>query len=366
MERISGHDIDSALVEKLSPLPIKVRYYVDGYGAKKTSEVLYDLGDNRLVAHLKQQSHLSPDEASQLYDRYYSPPSPTIFAEILSYSLAVIEMCVVSAVEERMKDAGKHLYPNALLVNQTNPLNVDVNGVKGNILEALHPLTEEEFSADSYLDVKSDGIIYSPKKVDRSEQRGKMQSELAKLSPSDPHAIWLKASIKSLEDGVMHYKKRDGRIGDPINFGFSEDFFDEVSARIGYYSRLGKYKIHRAKQQFDIREKGVDCDLIMQVMDDLHSGEVDIFVIMTNDMDFFPLIERIRHDGRQAFLCGLDESVSHAIKDAVGNQSFFNMRDEKLLQNLPTVFMAMEDPSLRQLALQWAWLALRREQISQP
>jgi uncharacterized LabA/DUF88 family protein len=38
----------------------------------------------------------------------------------------------------------------------------------------------------------------------------------------------------------------------------------------------------------------------MQVMDDLHGNEVDVFVIMTNYMDFFPLIERIQEDGKHA------------------------------------------------------------------
>ena len=51
---------------------------------------------------------------------------------------------------------------------------------------------------------------------------------------------------------------------------------------------MGETKVHWGQDLGDFGEKGVDCDLIMQVMDDLHAGTVDVFVFMTNDMDFFP------------------------------------------------------------------------------
>ena len=110
-----------------------------------------------------------------------------------------------------------------------------------------------------------------------------------------------------------------------------------------------------------MREKGVDCDLIMQVMDDLHRDVVDVFVLMTNDSDFFPLIDRLREDGKDVFFCGLTEKASPRLKDVLPRSSIFDLGVDAILQNLPSVFMDLKKPEFRTLALQWAWLALRRE-----
>lgn len=145
-----------------------------------------------------------------------------------------------------------------------------------------------------------------------------------------------------------------------MNFDFTESFYDAVSDRVGYYSRLGESKVHWRQDLGDFGEKGVDCDLIMQVMDDLHSDKVDAFVFMTNDMDFFPLLERIRAEGKAVFLCGLERSVSKRLIDSVGRDAFFDLANPQVITNLPSVFMA-KDQASREMALQWAFLAMMRE-----
>lgn len=367
MKRISGHSIDPAHTSKLKPVPLKICYYIDGYGAKLSSEVLYDIGDKRLHEHLRSQDGISAAAAEQLYDKLYTPPTPEIFAEILSYSLALIELYVISTIEDRMRARGTPVYPNALLVNKSNPLNLEINGKTWNILETLYPIREDEFLAENYLDISSDGTIYSTGKVDRDKQVAILKRELenCRRFGDTSRIAWLEKNVASVRDGKFHYRNRDGSIGRPVDFEFSEAFYDAVSDRIGYYSRLGESKIHWRQDLSDFGEKGVDCDLIMQVMDDLYQDNVDVFVFMTNDMDFFPLIERLVAKGKSVFICGIEGRVSYRLINAVGEKSFFNLKEEPILQNLPNVFMALDKPELREVALQWAWLALRRKVVGE-
>jgi uncharacterized LabA/DUF88 family protein len=105
----------------------------------------------------------------------------------------------------------------------------------------------------------------------------------------------------------------------------------------------------------------VDCDLIMRVMDDLHADTVDAFVFMTNDMDFFPLIDRVRQQGKAVFLCGRKGDVSNRLIKAVGNDAFFDLSSQKMLESLPTVFMVDKKGITREAALQWIWLTMLHE-----
>jgi hypothetical protein len=175
---------------------------------------------------------------------------------------------------------------------------------------------------------------------------------------------WIERNLATLPGGVFHYRNKDGSIGGPVDFDFTENFYDLVSDGVGYYSRLGESKVHWRQDLGDFGEKGVDCDLIMQVMDDLHSGKVDAFVFMTNDMDFFPLIERIRVEGKAVFLCGLEGRVSYRLIHSAGHDAFFDLASQWMLASLPSVFMAAKDPAMRERALQWAFLGMMRERRS--
>ncbi|HUD29003.1 MAG TPA: NYN domain-containing protein [Novosphingobium sp.] len=362
MERISGHAIDRAHVGEREAIPLRISFYVDGYGAKLSAEALYDIGDRRLEEHLGAQDNLTAAQAKALYDTYYAPPSPRIFAEILSYLLSIAELGIISAVEDRLAAAGTPVFPNALLVNRSNPLVTDEKHGAFNILDALYPAEEHELASGRFLDVSCEGTIYSTRKIDRQAELHKLGQELKRCPPDDVRRMaWIRKNLDSLQDGVFYYRNHDGTVGRPINFDFSESFFDEVSDHIGYYSRLGQSKVHWRQGLTDFGEKGVDCDLIMQVMDDLRDGAVDVFVFMTNDMDFFPLIERLLSEGKHVFLCGLEGRVSYKLIDTVGRHAFFNLLDEAVLENLPSIFMALDKPELRAMALQWAWLAMRRE-----
>jgi uncharacterized LabA/DUF88 family protein len=363
VERISGHVIKSQQIDGCKPITLNIAVYIDGYGAKKSAEVLYEKGDQELYEHLGREASGDVEVHKQLYNRFYSPPTADMYAEIVSFCLALVELHVVAVMEDRYRAAGTPVRPNALLVNQSNPLEIDLNGRRHNLLEALSPFSEQEWQADHYLDVVCNGTIYSPAKIDRERQADILRHELgyAQRVGDASRVAWIERNLETLPKGIIHYRKRDGSIGGPVDFDGTERFYDAVSEQVGYFSRLGETKVHWRKDLSDLGEKGVDCDLIMQVMDDLHSDKVDAFVFMTNDMDFFPLVERIQQEHKAVFLCGLKNFVSNRLINSAGRDAFFDLASQPILSNLPSVFMTANKPAARATVLQWAFMALMRE-----
>lgn len=366
IERISGHAVDLQQLDGCKPIALNIGIYIDGYGAKKSADVLYDLGDKELYEHLRGDANGDATLHKRLYDTFHTPHSPAIYAEIISFCLALVELHVVAVMEHRYRAAGTPIRPNALLVNQTNPLEIELKGSKHNLLEALFPATDEQWLAGHYLDVACNGTIYSTGKIDRKREIARLERELAVASRRSDTArmAWIEHNLTTIPGGVFHRRNRDGSIGGPVDFDFTESFYDAVSQQVGYYSRLGESKVHWRQDLGDFGEKGVDCNLIMQVMDDLHADTVDAFVLMTNDMDFFPLIERIRAEGKAVFLCGFEGHVSYRLIKAAGRDAFFDLTSRQMLDSLPSVFMAAKDPAIRKMALQWAFLAMMRERRS--
>jgi uncharacterized LabA/DUF88 family protein len=359
MERISGHAIDRKHLDGCKPITLNIGVYIDGYGAKMSAQELYDIGDRKLDDHLRSEAKGDATVHKHLYDKFHIPLGPEIYAEIISFCLALVELHVVAVMEDRYRAAGTPIRPNALLVNQSNPLTIELGNRKHNVLEALFPITEEQWQADHYLDVECKGAIYSPAKIDRQREIGRLKRELAEASQrgdTTSRMRWIERNLATIPNGVFHRRKHDG----PIDFDFTERFCEAVAERVGYYARLGELKVHWRQDLGGFVEKGVDCDLIMQVMDHLHAGTVDAFVFMTNDMDFFPLIERIHAEGKAVFLCGLEGNVSYRLIDAVGHHAFFDFKNQRILDSLPSVFMAANSPMTPELALQLTFLAMQR------
>lgn len=363
VERISRHIINNQQIDGCKPISLNIGVYIDGFAAKKSAEVLYEEGDRELYEHLRREASGDVELHKQLYNRIHTPPTAETYADIISFCLALVELHVVAVMEDRYRAAGTPVRPNALLVNQSNPIWIDLESGRHNLLEALFPVSEQEWQAAHYLDVVCNGTIYSPAKIEREHQNRVLRQELADAERiGDRSRVeWIKHNIKTLPDGIIHYRRRDGSIGGPVDFDATERFYDAVANQVGYFSRRGATKVHWRNDLSDFGEKGVDCDLIMQVMDDLHGGDVDAFVLMTNDMDFFPLVERIQLERKAVFLCGLHGSVSKRLISSAGRDAFFDLASRPVLSNLPSVFMTAKDPAKRAMALQWAYLALMQE-----
>lgn len=363
MKRISGHAIDPKYLEGCKPIPANIAVYIDGYGAKLTAEALYEEGDKQLYEMLRAQSEDKPGRLEGLYDALHKPPAPSVHADLISLCLALVELHVVAIMEERISAAGTVVRPNSWLVNKSNPLEFEMEGVTHNVLDLFHPLTERQFEAGHYLDVTCNGTIFAPRRINPEAEVYRLRQELvsARLRNDQSRVAWIEKNLSTIPDGVLHRRMRDGSIGWAVDFQSLERFYEAVAQQVGDYSDWGETKVHWGHDLGDFGEKGVDCDLIMRVMDDLHSGQVDAFVFITNDMDFFPLIERIRHQNKAVFLCGLGGRVSNRLKRAVGKDNFFDFTSQTLINALPHVFMTPTPHLSREMALQWTYLSILNE-----
>src|ERR1700722_5195967 len=194
VERISGHAIDRQHIGERKPFPIRIRFYIDGYGAYRTSESLYDIGIQKLNEHLKSQFKTNDNVAAAMKGHFVTPKSPEVLAEILGYCLGLIELHVVSEIEDRLRTSGRPMFPNALLVNKSSPLNIDLNSKVRNVLDVLYPIDGDQFISAEYLDARSDSIIFCPTKIDREKQIDRLNREIGDCDPRGDAAriLWLK------------------------------------------------------------------------------------------------------------------------------------------------------------------------------
>lgn len=172
--------------------------YIDGYGAKKSADVLYDRGDKELYEHLRRETKGDVAGHERLYDAFHCPPTPGVYAEIISFCVALVELHVVAVMEDRYRAAGTAIRPNALLVNRSNPLGIELNGHQHNVLEAMFPASDDEWQAEHYLDVACDGTIYSTGKIDRDREIGILRRELefARRIGDASRTAWIERNLR--------------------------------------------------------------------------------------------------------------------------------------------------------------------------
>lgn len=74
---------------------------------------------------------------------------------------------------------------------------------------------------------------------------------------------------------------------------------------------------HRLTETRDGRriEKGVDVDLACQVMEDVMRDKHDIYVIVSADSDFLPLIRRLRQLGKKVKIVGPHHATTREVRE---------------------------------------------------
>jgi hypothetical protein len=242
MERISGHAIDQKHLDGCKPIPLSIGVYIDGYGAKKSADALYERSGIKLREHLRSQPKDEFSPSDRHYANLHTPYGPDICAEIVSFCLALVELHVVAVMEDRYRAAGTRLRPNALIVNQSNPMEIELEGRKHNVIEALFPITEEQLQAKHYLDIACHGTIFAPCKIDRQREISQLTRQLtdAQHRGETARVRWIKRNLETIPKGKFHRRRDDGSIGSSIDFDFVERFYDAVSKRVGSILTLGR------------------------------------------------------------------------------------------------------------------------------
>ena len=192
----------------------------------------------------------------------------------------------------------------------------------------------------SFLDVRTDGVIFSPQRFDLTIEARRLQA--AANRHTDPkNRQWFAKNRESLSNGKL-YRWRGGE----IDVSRTQDFVDKLAEGFGVASRAGRYNIHWSSQNLVFGEKGVDADLIVQAMEDLLQHEVDVFVFFTNDSDFIPLFQRIKNRDKSIYICGIALNLSQHLLKAVGGEgSFFDLASSKLAPSFPEVWLKSKEPA---------------------
>lgn len=355
MSRISNHNIDEKLTANLEPVPTRVRFYVDGYRAKLIGEDLWERGLRAFRDLLKEHiasGKLDEDAAGQTYARYARDKRYAVTARLLSFAIAYAELDVIDQLEAKSHRDGRPVFPNSYLVNISNPWELD--GLEGNLIAALSgtQISDDQIAAAQYLDVTCDGKVFAPGKVNRGAEISKLKNRL-ETCPHDEQDL-LRKNIDLIKQGC--YQAETSRA--PTNFGETEAFVDLLAQEIGKISQLGVYNIYRGYGGIKgLKEKGVDCDLIMAAMDDLHGDLVDTFVFLTHDGDFAPLLRRIKAEGKEVFLAGLSQSekgrVSGRLQDAIKPNKLIDLSGDEFANLMVQVLMTDADPKAMSMMLQF-------------
>jgi hypothetical protein len=102
-------------------------------------------------------------------------------------------------------------------------------------------------------------------------------------------------------------------------------------------------------------------------MDDLRTGEVDVFAFFTNDSDFAPLIRRLKLEGKDVILCGTGVGVSLDLVNAIGSENtFFDLTGPEMAAGLDVWLTSDEWEALELLGhveSQHGWYSWMEEEL---
>lgn len=166
---------------------------------------------------------------------------------------------------------------------------------------------------------------------------------------------WEKEKIQKWLDLIKSNKWRlwaDGGYRE-LPFDFKNTFLEVLNSDFSYTSgfnkELGNRKVF-VKKDGDVfqSEKGVDSRLVIAGCDLAESKEIDWVLLISNDSDFVPLIDRLKERGKEVFIFswGNPKRQSYELLDAVGVS---NVIPKHLMLNsyYPDLIRYLEDPSFK-------------------
>ena len=81
-----------------------------------------------------------------------------------------------------------------------------------------------------------------------------------------------------------------------------KDFFALLKESLDTNEKFGKIKWNNLK---GIEEKGVDTRLTLDIQKDMLLNKADLFCIITNDTDFYPVLEEAKEQKKFLFYCSV-------------------------------------------------------------
>ena len=242
-----------------------------------------------------------------------------------------------------MEDIIPHWVIGELLPDNKRSLSV------GSILYGSYEIEDPENVIA--VDMNCDLTIFDAELPKKSNLIRKLEREAAHKWGSD----WKKEKIQEWLDLIKSNKWRLWAGGGhrELPFDFKNTFLEvlgsDFSYNAGFNKELGNRKIY-VKRDGDVfqSEKGVDSRLVIAGCDLAEIREIDWVLLITNDGDYVPLIDRLKERGKEVFIFswGNPNFQSRELVNAVGDSNA--IPKHLMLNNYnPGLIRYLEDPSFK-------------------
>ncbi len=243
-----------------------------------------------------------------------------------------------------MEDIIPHWVIGELLPDNKRSLSV------GNILSGSYEIEDPENVIA--VDMNCDITIFDAELPKKSNLIKKLETrwETAHKGGND----WKKEKIQKWLDLIKSNKWRLWAGGGyrELPFDFKNTFLEVLGSDIlnaGFNKELGNRKID-VKMDGDVfqSEKGVDSRLVIAGCDLAEIREIDWVLLITNDGDYVPLIDRLKERGKEVFIFswGNPKRQSRELLNAVGDSNA--IPKHLMLNNYnPDLIRYLEDPSFK-------------------
>ena len=269
-------------------------------------------------------------KAQEMKNIWGSPPDPVHVADYVGETIRMME------------DIIPHWVIGELLPDNKRSLSV------GSILYGSYEIEDPENVIA--VDMNCDITIFDAELPKKSNLIRKLEREAAHKWGSD----WKKEKIQEWLDLIKSNKWRLWAGGGyrELPFDFKNTFLEVLGSDIlnaGFNKELGNRKID-VKSDGDVfqSEKGVDSRFVIAGCDLAEIREIDWVLLITNDSDYVPLIDRLKERGKEVFIFswGNPKRQSRDLLDAVGVS---NAIPKHLMLNNsnPDLIRYLEDPSFK-------------------
>lgn len=269
-------------------------------------------------------------KAQEMKNIWGSPPDPVHVADYVGETIRMME------------DIIPHWVIGELLPDNKRSLSV------GNILSGSYEIEDPENVIA--VDMNCDITIFDAELPKKSNLIRKLEREAAHKWGSD----WKKEKIQEWLDLIKSNKWRLWAGGGyrELPFDFKNTFLEVLGSDIlnaGFNKELGNRKIY-VKRDGDVfqSEKGVDSRFVIAGCDLAEIREIDWVLLITNDSDYVPLIDRLKERGKEVFIFswGNPKRQSRDLLDAVGVSNA--IPKHLMLNNYnPDLIRYLEDPSFK-------------------
>ena len=270
-------------------------------------------------------------KAQEMKNIWGSPPDPVHVADYVGETIRMME------------DIIPHWVIGELLPDNKRSLSV------GSILYGSYEIEDPENVIA--VDMNCDLTIFDAELPKKSNLIRKLEREAAHKWGSD----WKKEKIQEWLDLIKSNKWRLWAGGGyrELPFDFKNTFLEvlgsDFSYNAGFNKELGNRKIY-VKRDGDVfqSEKGVDSRLVIAGCDLAEIREIDWVLLITNDGDYVPLIDRLKERGKEVFIFswGNPKRQSRELVNAVGDSNA--IPKHLMLNNYnPDLIRYLEDPSFK-------------------